>query len=57
MASYNSDFIGVIERQVCIDEDKEVCYNLREGKGVGEQGPCIWIGIKNDRQKGGNRAI
>lgn len=57
MASYNSDFIGVIERQVCIDEDEEVCYNLREGKGVGEQGPCIWIGIKNDRQKGGNRAI
>lgn len=46
------DFIGVVECQMGVDEDKEVGDGLGQRERVGKEGPGVGVRIENNCQEG-----
>lgn len=55
MASYNGYLVGVIERQMGIDEDEEIGDGSGKRKGIGKESPGVGVCIENDGQEGWRR--
>ena len=52
MARYDGHFVGIVESQMSIYEDEEVCHSLREGNCIGQEYPCMRICVENDGEEG-----
>lgn len=48
MTSDDCYSIGLIEREVSVDEDEDICDDFRERKGGGVQGPGVRIRVEHE---------
>ena len=55
VAGYDGNFVGVVEREVGVDEDEEVGNGLGEGERGLEQCPGVGVGVEDDGQERGGR--
>ena len=51
VAGYHGDLVGVVEGEVGVDEDEEVCYRFGEREGVGEESPGVRVRVEDYGQQ------
>lgn len=49
----DGDLVGVVDGQVGVDEDKEVCDEGGQGQSVGQEAPGVRVCVEDDGQQGG----
>lgn len=55
VTGYDGDLVCVVEGEVGVDEDEEVCYRFGEGEGVGEESPGVGVRVEDYGQQGRGR--
>ena len=55
MTSYDGYFVRIVECQMGIYEDQEICHSLREGKCISQECPSMRVCVKDDGEEGWRR--